>query len=235
LAGNRDTLPPLTPAERVELAISYTLKAIVIITIVFSIIHLNLFHIAGGVVILVFSALPAIIERRLRITLPVEVDLVLTLFIFMHFILGETGDFYNRFAPFDLILHGLSGIMIGLVGFIIIYFFLYTHRIEADPLLVSIFSISFSVAAGAVWEIFEFFMDQTFGFNMQKSGLKDTMTDLIVDLIGACLVGVGAYRYLRKDESGIIKMLVHRFIQYNVKWQTKRRERRKRASTSPTR
>ena len=28
---------------------------------------------------------------------------------------------------------------------------------------------------GAVWEIFEYGMDQTFGLNMQKSGLDDTM------------------------------------------------------------
>jgi hypothetical protein len=44
----------------------------------------------------------------------------------------------------------------------------------------------FAVAVGAVWEIFDFSMDEPFGTDMQKamfgdpSGLTDTMWDLIV-------------------------------------------------------
>ena len=34
---------------------------------------------------------------------------------------------------------------------------------------------------GVIWEIFEFTMDHVFDLTMQKSGLPDTMTDLIVD------------------------------------------------------
>ncbi len=71
--------------------------------------------------------------------------------------------------------------------------------------MVSLFSVSFSLAAGAVWEIFEFLLDRTLGLNMQKSRLVDTMTDLIIDFTGACIVGLWVYRYLKKDEDGIIK------------------------------
>jgi hypothetical protein len=161
--------------------------------------------------------LPAIIERTFRIILPVEVDFALTTFIFLHFILGEVENYYNRFWWFDLPLHATSGILIGMVGFVIIYFFLYTRKIAANSLLVAIFSVSFSLAAGALWEIFEFLMDITFGFTMQKSGLVDTMTDLMVDFVGACVVGIGVYRYLEKDEDGLVKILVNRFIRYNLK------------------
>ena len=80
-----------------------------------------------------------------------------------------------------------------------------------------VFCVSFSLAAGALWEIFEFLMDTTFGFNMQKSGLVDTMTDLMIDFFGACVVGIGVYRYLEKDEDGLVKILVNRFIRYNLK------------------
>jgi len=218
--------PPLGTAERIELTISYALKILVLGTIILSIWEFNLFLIASAAVILFFSALPAIVERGFRITLPVEIDLAITAFIFLHYILGEVRDYYNRFWWFDIPLHVSSGIMIGLVGFIIIYFFLYTNRISANPLMVSIFSVSFSLAAGTLWEIFEFFMDTVFGFNMQKTGLVDTMTDLIVDFLGACIVGIGAYRYLKKDEGGIIKTLVNHFIQYNVRLQDRRRLRK---------
>lgn len=224
--SKKSSLPPLGRAERIELRISYSLKILVLFTVIISIIEFNLFLIASAVIILIFSGLPAIIARRLRITLPVEVDLVVTVFIFAHFILGEAADYYNRFWWFDIPLHITSGIIIGMVGFIIIYFFLQMHKIQANPVMVSVFSISFSLAVGALWEIFEFIMDITFNFNMQKTGIVDTMSDLIVDFLGACIVGIGAYRYLKKNEDGIIKSFIHRFIQYNVRLQIKRQERK---------
>ena len=93
--------------------------------------------------------------------------------------------------------------------------------------MVAVFSVSFSLAAGALWEIFEFFMDTAFDFNMQKTGLVDTMTDLIVDFLGACIVGIIGYRYLKKEDVGILKALINRFIQYNVRLQIKQKIRKK--------
>ena len=226
MADRETAYPPLGTAERIGLVISYSLKGMIAFTIIMSAISFNPFLFFSGMVILLFSAMPAIIGRRLRITLPVEVDIVVTIFIFLHFILGEAGDYYNRFWWFDLLLHTSSGILIGIVGFIIIYFFLFTNKIDANPALVVVFSVSFSLAAGALWEIFEFFMDSTFGFNMQKSGLPDTMGDLIVDFIGSCIVGLWAYRYLTKNEDGVIKTVVNRFIERNVQWQQKLAARR---------
>ena len=221
----------LSQSERLQLRISYTLKIIVLFTIIIGIIELNFFMIASSIVILLFTALPAIIERTFRIILPVEVELAVTIFVLVHFLLGETADYYNRFWWFDLILHSSSGILIGLVGFIIIYFFLYTNKINANPFMVVVFSVSFSLAAGVLWEIFEFIMDLTFGFNMQKTGNVDTMSDLIVDFLGACIVGVGVYRYLTKNEDGIVKTFVNRFIKYNLQKKQYKLKKRKRLST----
>ena len=216
------TRPPLSYTDKIQLSISYTLKAVVIFTIVMSIVRFNLFLMFSSIVILLFSAMPALFERTFRITLPVEVDLTLTAFLFAHFILGETSGYYTRFWFFDLILHCSSGIIIGLVGFIVIFFFLYSSRVITNPLLVSVFTVSFALAAGALWEIFEFSMDQLFGFNMQKSGTFDTMSDLIVDLLGACAVGIGVYRYLKTDEDGLVKLMINRFIQYNLRLRNRR-------------
>jgi hypothetical protein len=228
---DREVRPPLGYADKIQLTISYLLKAIVVFTIIMSIVEFNPFLIASSLVILVFSAMPALIERTFRITLPVEVDLTLTAFVFAHFMLGEVEDYYTRFWFFDLILHSSSGIVIGLVGFVIMYFFLYSSRVTANPLLVSVLSVSFSLAAGALWEIFEFGMDQLFGFNMQKSGNIDTMSDLIVDFLGASVVGIGVYRYLTRDVDGLVKLTINRFIQYNMKLRDRRMLRKLRKET----
>ncbi len=222
----RPTRPPLSYTDRIQLTISYTLKAVVVFTIIMSIVRFNLFLMFSSFVILAFSAMPALFERTFRIVLPMEVDLTLTAFLFSHFILGEVSGYYIRFWFFDLILHCSSGIVIGLVGFIIMYFFLYSSRVSANPLLVSVFTVSFALAAGALWEIFEFAMDQVFGFNMQKSGNLDTMSDLIVDFLGACAVGIGVYRYLKKDEDGLVKLMIHRFIQFNLRLRSRRLQKK---------
>ena len=44
--------------------------------------------------------------------------------------------------------------------------------------------------------MFEFFMDRTFGLNMMKSGLNDTMGDLIVNCLGATASVTSAHLYL---------------------------------------
>ena len=69
-------------------------------------------------------------------------------------------------------------------------------KFKASPILIVIFGFSFAVAIGSIWEIFEFTMDSILGFNMQKSGLIDTMSDLIVDAIGAAVAAFVGYFYL---------------------------------------
>ena len=75
--------------------------------------------------------------------------------------------------------------------------------------------LGFALAIGAMWEVFEFAMDQSFGTNMQKSGLDDTMGDLIVDMGGA-LIGAGSgYAYLRGRALGGLTGTIEYFVSRN--------------------
>ena len=51
-------------------------------------------------------------------------------------------------------------------------------------------------------------MDKTFGLNMQKSGLMDTMSDLIIDSIGAGIAALAGYLYLTKSKYSFFKDLL---------------------------
>jgi hypothetical protein len=66
-----------------------------------------------------------------------------------------------------------------------------------------------------MWEIFEFAMDQAFGLNMQKSGLPDTMLDLIVDTLGAGIGALAGFFYLKRLELGGLTGVLQEFIQKN--------------------
>ena len=69
------------------------------------------------------------------------------------------------------------------------------------------------MAIGAVWEIFEFAMDGLFGLNMQKSGLVDTMWDLIVNMAGALVVSTAGAFYVRGGDSMLFDRLVRRLLE----------------------
>lgn len=120
--------------------------------------------------------------------------------------LGSIKRFYPLFWWWDILAHTLSGVVFSLLGFIII-FKCYDNldlNNKREMFLTVLFSISFAIAAGVFWEIYEFTMDILFDLHMQGGGLFDTMKDLISNTIGAILtsIGFGAYlRYKLKQEN----------------------------------
>ena len=80
------------------------------------------------------------------------------------------------------------------------------------------FAFCFGVAAGAVWEIFEFVVDQLFNTNMQKNGLVDTMWDLIVDSIGALITSLVGYYYIKGKKLSLFHRLIRKFENENKRW-----------------
>ena len=60
-------------------------------------------------------------------------------------------------------------------------------------------------------------MDANFGLNMQKSGLRDTMWDLIVDAVGALTISILGYRYLKWGKQSFLEKWIVKFVQANPK------------------
>lgn len=212
-------LSSLDRADRIQLYLSYTLQLILVAQVVYSLLQrswLTLF-LSSGILILTF--LPAIIRRNFRVYLPIEIDLATILFIFASLFLGEMRSYYTRFWWWDLVLHTGAGILMGLTGFILVYILNRERKstIQLSPFFVGLFSFSFAMTIGVLWEIFEFAMDQFFGMNMQKSGLLDTMGDLIVNTLGALLISIAGYFYVKGDDSLIFDRMVRRLLERNFR------------------
>ncbi len=164
---------------------------------------------------LMLTFLVLLIERRYNIDIPIEFEIGIILLIYGSIFLGELRGYYVAFWWWDLVLHTLTGIIIGLVGFLILLILYRRKRVIAAPASIALFSFSLAAAIGGIWEIFEFGMDQLFGLNMQKSGLIDTMWDLIVNDAGALLSALTGYLYLKSGEAPLISRIVHRFKREN--------------------
>ena len=151
---------------------------------------------------------PSILSKKFGVYLPKRLQLIITLFIFAAQILGEIGDFYEKISWWDTMLHTISGIVLGLVGFLFVYLLNEKGNINVNlsPKFVIIFAFCFALTMGVFWEFFEFGADRLFGYNMQKfrmpgqDGLVDTMNDLIVDAIGAIVACIGGYIYIKRKK-----------------------------------
>lgn len=161
-----------------------------------------------SVIVLILTSVPILIRKKTKLRIPLEIELLTVIFIYATLFLGEVHGFYERFPWWDILLHAGSAIVFGFIGFTILYLMYSRHEVNAKPLAIAIFSFSFAIAIGAIWEIFEFSMDQFFQFNMQKSGLVDTMTDLIVDTIGAILAATIGFIYLKTKKTFIFDSII---------------------------
>jgi len=173
---------------------------------------------AETIVIIFITYMPRNFSSRFRVHIPPEIDTLAIVFIFMTLFLGEVLDFYNRYWWWDIVLHAESGFLLGIVGFVMVYILNENESVNLDlsPAFIALFAFMFSIGLGAMWEIFEFAMDSLFGLDMQKSGLVDTMWDLIIDTIGAFTISVMGYGYLQTVESdSFLEHWIDRFVATN--------------------
>lgn len=169
-------------------------------------------------VIMIVTLLPFLLGRRFQVYIPPEFEALTVILIFSALFLGEVHGYYTRFWWWDALLHTASGFILGILGFLLVYVLNEKEEIglHMKPGFVALFAFMFAVGMGALWEIFEFAMDSLFGFNMQKTGLVDTMGDLIVDTVGALTISILGYGYLKKDGNrSFLEQWIQHFIRTN--------------------
>lgn len=161
---------------------------------------------------LILTLVPNLLQSRYDIVLPRSLSLFVVFFAYATLFLGEIHDFYEYFWWWDVFLHGGSAMILGLIGLIITRMMISSETVTANALMRSVFAFAFAVAIGALWEIFEFVADLIFGLDMQKSGLVDTMLDLIVDVTGAFIVSSLAYLHWKFGKHNFVGHAIERFI-----------------------
>jgi len=210
-------------ARLVHFTILAVLHLVMIVELILLMIDRQWMHAFLVVGIMAAMLLPILLKPRLAGHVPHEVQIFVIGFVFATLFLGEVRDYYERFWWWDLLLHGTAGLLLGILGFMIVYVLNENERVDMHmrPSFLALFAFCFSQAIGAVWEIFEFAMDELFGLTMQKpmlgdaSGLTDTMWDLIVNAIGAAIISLAGWRYLRRVRTSPLESWSKRFIDRN--------------------
>ena len=126
--------------------------------------------------------IPPVVERRFSLQFPAALEISAYLFVFCAGVLGEIGDFYERFAAFDSILHAANGFLFAGFGFCLFSLFekKRTVRTLPSPAYQSFIAFCFSATIGVVWEIFEFCADRFLHTDMQKDSLLTSIHSVLL-------------------------------------------------------
>ena len=76
---------------------------------------------------------------------------------------------------------------------------------------IILFILGLVALVAVSWEIFEFVCDKIFKKDaqyVQKTGVDDTMTDMIVALVGAILFDISYYLQKKKEKGKIMKKYI---------------------------
>lgn len=146
---------------------------------------------------------------------------------------GEMLGAYKALWWWDDMLHSLAGAIFSIAGFLIVYFLNGRHSMAISPLFIAVFSFTFAITIGVLWEMFEFTVDFflhtalqqwnlpvnsiLIGRDYQGTGLRDTMSDLVVTWIGASVSSVFAYLVYKHKRIAALAAMRHTFP-----WRTKK-------------
>ena len=156
--------------------------------------------------------LPSVLRMRFKVEVPALLSIVIVLFCFCALVLGDGLDFYGKFPWWDSVLHGFSGVLLSMIALWLIHIIMADDdkHIYFNKYFLALFLVMFSLGMGACWEIIEYTYDSISGTNTQQfmasttgsiitpediplcghAALGDTMTDLILDLVGSLLVAI---------------------------------------------
>jgi hypothetical protein len=178
--------------------VSWLLKSIIALFLVFGLVRGDVLFVFSCIIGLLLSLTPSILKRRFSVTLPWEFDFIITLALFLHIAGGEAAfGFYYNIPYWDRITHFVGSATIALFGFITVAVIDgYSEDVKFNVPMLAFFTVIFTLAMGAIWEMIEFFSDQLLLTNEQWSN-ADTMADLIFDLIGGLIIAIPGALYLK--------------------------------------
>lgn len=182
----RDALHMELREHRSSFIVYFTLRALVIATMILQILNRNYENVFLCALTLILLIMPSLMQITFRVELPTTLEIIILIFIFAAEILGEIREFYLIFPFWDTALHTLNGFLAAAIGFSLVDLLNRSERtvFNLSPLFTAIVAFCFSMTIGVVWEFFEFGMDQLAGFDMQKDTVIHVIRSVTLDPAG---------------------------------------------------
>ncbi|WP_346769803.1 hypothetical protein [Pseudoflavonifractor capillosus] len=164
----------------------YILRILVILCMVRQFFLHNYEGFFFGLLTLLLLYLPSWIQVRLRIEIPVGLEISILCFCYAAEILGEINAFYQKIPFWDTILHTLNGFLCAAIGFSLVDILNRSDRFtfSLSPVYLAVVAFCFSMTVGVLWEFFEWAMDSFFHLDMQKDTVVHAIGTVMLDPTG---------------------------------------------------
>lgn len=133
--------------------------------------------------VLFLFQLPSVLEKRLRITLPSGLQIIILVHIFACEILGEIACYYVRYPYWDTVMHTAWGFLCAAIGYALVELLNRENaaHFHLSPVFLAVVAFCFSMTIGVLWELFEFSMDRLFLLDMQKDSVITYFASTLLD------------------------------------------------------
>lgn len=153
---------------------------------------------------------PYWIEKIFHKKISPIVKFICILFVFCAHFLGVTVELYNEFTYYDKITHTISGVLTSLLALLLLK---QLGMYDENKVFFNIlFIISITLSVAVCWEFFEYIANIFFGGDAQrvsKTGVNDTMQDMLVAFIGSIFVSIVYYIEEVTKKNGIVKKFIN--------------------------
>lgn len=168
--------------SKTSLAVYLTLRGFVILSMIMQILRAEWENAFLCLFTLMLFTLPTIFTDKFKIKLPTVLESIIYVFIFLAEILGEINNFYFIIPYWDTILHTLNGFLAAGVGFSLVDLLNENVKsVNLSPVFVSVVAFCFSMTIGVLWEFFEYSMDVSLKFDMQKDSIVSSISSVKIN------------------------------------------------------
>ena len=198
-----------SPIEKQRQLIFWTFRLLIASSIIveilsnrWPILYLNFF-------VLLLTFVPFLIKRFFTITLPLRIEI-----LFLASLLLTT--FLEKIYA-GLLVQFILGLFFGLIGIPLMYVLYSNSRLQFSNQLIVLFSFSFSVTAGTLWEVFRYALISILDINFGILDVDYTPRGLIFTILGALVVSVIGYIDIHFTGGKAFSKTISAFIKKNPK------------------
>jgi len=168
----------------------WTLRVAIICSLVFTLMTNYLVGTAGGTIVLAVTFVVDYINYKF-FKINTTITSMAYIYCIFSLVMGNMWNFYDKIEWWDILMHILSGIILGIIGDILLKNQMVDVRVHTK--VQFLFIVGIACIGGVIWEIYEFTVDSLLNLDMQLanvSGVTDTMWDLIADMSGGAGTGL---------------------------------------------
>ena len=158
--------------------------------------------------LLTISVILPNILRSMKISIKDNLEMLYLILIFLSFTLGRIYNLYDTIKWYNTLVHFVSGKLTFIFGLILLKML---KKYDKKITFNIIFGILVTITLATIWELTEFSIDKLLNKDMQdviKSGVDDTMKDIIVAIISAILAILSYIYENKKNKKGLITIII---------------------------